>query len=282
MKEMKGKVAVVTGAASGIGRALAERAAQEGMKVVLADVEEGPLAAAEQALKKAGATAVAVKIDVSKADDVKALAQRTLDAFGAVHLLCNNAGVISPKVAVWETTPADWQWVMGVNLWGVIHGVQTFVPLMLAQQTEGHIVNTASMAGLISRPGRSIYQVTKHGVVTLSETLHQDLVSKGAKVRVSVLCPGMVNTSIWGAERNRPDVLRNDQAVEEARQRVRDSRPSPFGEKIDLPQVADRVFTAIGNESFYILTHPERKGSIQTRMEDILQERVPEVVSASG
>ena len=203
MKELKGKVAVITGAASGIGRALADRCVQEGMKAVLADVEVDALAKAEAGLKASGATVLAVPTDVSQARSVAALAQKTLEAFGAVHLLCNNAGVGS-EAAIWESTLEEWEWVMGVNLWGVIHGVRAFVPIMLAQDTECHIVNTASMAGLISGPGLGAYKVTKHAVVSLSETLHHELAERAAKVRVSVLCPGFVNTRIMESARNRP------------------------------------------------------------------------------
>jgi NAD(P)-dependent dehydrogenase (short-subunit alcohol dehydrogenase family) len=167
MKEFTGKVAVITGAASGIGRALADRSVQEGMKAVLADVEAEALANAEASLKATGATVLAVPTDVSQARDVAALAQKTLEVFGAVHLLCNNAGV-GMEAAIWESTLDEWESVMGVNLWGVIHGVRAFVPVMLAQDTECHIVNTASMAGLVSGPGLGAYKATKHAVVSLS------------------------------------------------------------------------------------------------------------------
>lgn len=274
MKEFKGKVAVVTGAASGIGRALADRSVQEGMKVVLADVEVEALAKTEAGLKASGATVLAVPTDVSQARDVAALAQKTLAVFGAVHLLCNNAGV-GPEAAIWESTLEEWEWVMGVNLWGVIHGVHAFVPLMLAQDTECHIVNTASMAGLISGPGLGAYKVTKHAVVSLSETLHHELAERGAKVRVSVLCPGIVNTRIMESARNRPGHLpptaplgpASGARLEALRQLVPAGMPPV--------QVADAVFAALREERFYILTHPEGKEAVRTRMEDILQERSP-------
>ncbi len=189
MKEFKGKVAVITGAASGIGRALADRSVNEGMKAVLADVEGEALAKTEAGLKASGATVLAVPSDVSQARDVAALAQKTLEVFGAVHLLCNNAGV-GTEAAIWESTLEEWEWVMGVNLWGVIHGVRAFVPLMLAQDTECHIVNTASMAGLISGPGLGAYKVTKHAVVSLSETLHHELAERGAKSQGLGALPG--------------------------------------------------------------------------------------------
>ena len=280
MKEFQGKVAVVTGAASGIGRALAGKSAQEGMKVVLADIEEQALMQASQELKAAGASVLAVQTDVSKAGDVEALAQKAFDTYGAVHLLFNNAGVGAGAI-IWESTLADWEWTLGVNLWGVIHGIRTFVPLMLGQQTEGHIVNTASIAGLTSGPGLGIYKVTKHGIVTLSETLYHELALRGAHIKVSVLCPGFVSTQILDSARNRPVQLQNDPTEERMgpeseamlhfmRQAVQAGMPTH--------QVADIVFQAIRDETFYILTHPEWKEAIRVRMEDILQERNPTYV----
>lgn len=278
MKEFKDKVAVITGAASGIGRGLAERCAQEGMKVVLADIEEKALTETEKEMKAAGASVLAVLTDVSKASDIEALARKTLDAFGAVHLLCNNAGVGPGAAYIWERTVADWKWVMGVNLWGVIHGVRVFVPIMLEQDTECHIVNTASVGGLISSPHLGVYKVTKHGVVTLSETLYHELAQRGAKINVSVLCPAYVNTRIMDAERNRPAELRNDPTEEKTSpegQAVHQAMREAVQAAMSPQQVADRVFNAIREEKFYIFTDPEWKPVMQMRMEDILQERNP-------
>jgi NAD(P)-dependent dehydrogenase (short-subunit alcohol dehydrogenase family) len=275
MKEFKDKVAVITGAASGIGRALADRCVQEGMKVVLADVEGEALTKTEASMKASGATVLAVQTDVSQARDVEALGQKAVEAFGAVHLLCNNAGVAGTPAPLWDSTVADWEWVMCVNLWGVIHGVRVFVPVMLAQDTECHVVNTASMAGLISCPGLGIYKVTKHGVVALSETLYHELAERGAKVKVSVLCPGLVNTRIMESARNRPGDLPTTEPLDAASgagwEMLRQLVPAgmPPG------QVADAVFEAVREDRFYILTHPEEKGYIRKRMEDILQERNP-------
>src|SRR5262249_35750592 len=212
--------------------------------------------------------------DVSQAKDVDALARQTLEAFGAVHLLCNNAGVATSGT-VWESSLTDWEWVIGVNLWGVIHGVRTFVPIMLAQDTECHIVNTGSLSGLISFPRGAAYGVTKHGVVTLSEALHHELAERGRKVTVSVLCPGLVKTRIVDCARNRPERLAAAAPMgpveaagwETLRQQMETAMPTA--------QVADGVFQAVREERFYILTHPEGKDWIRTRMEDILQERNP-------
>jgi len=274
MQEFTGKVAVITGAASGIGRALADRCAQEGMRVVLADIEALPLRQAEAEMKASGATTLAVETDVSRHQDVADLAQRTLDTFGAVHLLFNNAGV-GGGGSVWGSSLEDWEWILGVNLWGVIHGVRTFTPLMLAQDTEGHIVNTASVAGLISAPGMGIYKVSKHGVVSLSETLSHELALRQAKVKVSVLCPGFVNTRILDSARNRPAGSPVPDTLEPADAAVREIVRQGIETGIPPNQVADIVFAAIREEKFYILTHPEYGAAIQLRMEDILQERNP-------
>jgi NAD(P)-dependent dehydrogenase (short-subunit alcohol dehydrogenase family) len=250
MKDFVDKVAVVTGAASGIGRAIAERCAQERMKIVLADIEEAALVETEREMTASGAKVLAVLTDVSSYRDVEALADKALEAFGAVHLLCNCAGV-GGGTSIWESTINDWKWVLGSNLWGVIHGVHAFLPTMLRQDTEGHIVNTSSIAGMTAGPGMGIYRVTKHGVVALSETLHYELEQRHAKVKVSVLCPGFVKTRIVDAERNRPPDLRNDPAevitspehdalMQAVRQAVEGGIPAST--------VADQVFRAVREE----------------------------------
>ena len=278
MQDFQGKVAVVTGAASGIGRALAAKSAQEGMKVVLADVEERALKRAEEELQASGAQVLAVRTDVSQAGEVEALAKTTFDTYGAVHLLFNNAGVAG-GTTVWESSLADWQWVLGVNLWGVIHGVHFFVPRMLAQDSEGHIVNTASSAGLMTSSGQGMYKVSKHGVVTLSETLACELAARGAKLKASVLCPEWVNTRILDAERNRPQALANvpeeQHTSPEMVAALQALREWLAKEGMPPSQVAERVFDAIRQEQFYIFTHPTTKYVVQLRMEDILQERMP-------
>ncbi len=275
MKEFKGKVAVITGGASGIGRAIADRCGKEGMKMVLADVEDASLAQAETELKAAGATVLAVKTDVSKRNDVERLAERAFDAFGQVHLLFNNAGVAAGG-APWEATWNDWEWVIGVNLWGVIHGVKVFTPRMLEQNTECHIVNTSSAAGLVLGGGSSPYAVTKHAVVALSESMYTSLEQRKSLVKVSVLCPGVVRTNIANVERNRPAELRNEsipispemQAGSAAFKAVMDAAMPPS-------QVAEVVFNAIRQEQFYILSHPEWIEVIQLRTESLLRMENP-------
>ena len=281
MKDFKGKVAVITGAASGIGYGLAERAAQEGMKVVLADVEEGTLEKAEQGIRALGAETLAVVTDVSKAEDVEALADKTLDAFGAVHLLCNNAGVSGIITDIWEYTLVDWKWILSVNLWGVIHGTHYFVPIMFKQNTECHIVNTASATGLFAYYSRVAYGVSKHGVVILSEILYHELEAKKPNIGISVLCPGPINTNIPKASRNRPKELMNKpgEGMDVSDPQVQE-RLKTYAQMIEngmAPgQVADIVFEAIENKKFYILANAESiKPMIKLRMEDIIQERNP-------
>jgi NAD(P)-dependent dehydrogenase (short-subunit alcohol dehydrogenase family) len=268
MQTFRGRVAVVTGAASGIGFGLAERFAAEGMHVVLADVEETPLAAAAQQLRSAGADVVPVRCDVSRAEEVDRLAAETLSAFGAVHVLCNNAGVADTSGAsVWEASLEDWQWVVGVNFWGVVYGIHTFVPLLL-QQDEGYVVNTASAAGLL--PGSlGSYSATKHAVVALSESLQMQLSAIGARVGVSVLCPGAVATRIMEAERNRPDGARtgapSNPSALPIMARLRQTIPTGTPPS----EIAARVVEAMREERLYILPHPSVLEGVRQRVADI-------------
>ncbi len=283
MKGFKGKVAVITGAASGIGYGLAEHAAKEGMKVVLADVEEGALAKAEKEIKALGAETLAVITDVSQADDVKNLADKTLDTFGVIHLLFNNAGVAVYK-AERKITLADWEWTLGVNLWGVIYGVHFFVPIMFKQNDECHIVNTASINGLVTGPGGNPYCVSKFGVVGLSETLYHELAQGGHKIGISVLCPGFIRTKILNCDRNRPWELQNKSAeeidiTEPSIQAAVKMNEQQVEEGMSPEEVADIVFGAIRENKFYILPNAESyKPMIRTRMEDILQQRNPSAI----
>ena len=280
MKDFRDKVAVITGGASGIGRAMADRFAAAGMKIVLADVEKNALARAEEEMRATGATVRSVPTDVSQPEQVEALARATLDAFGAVHVLCNNAGVAAAGPS-WEHSLKDWQWVLGVNLWGVIYGVRSFVPLMLRQDTECHVVNTASMAGLVAAPFMSIYNVAKYGVVALSESLHHELALQQSKVKVSVLCPAWVKTNIMDSERNRPQKLSNlDTPPPPPEAEVMQQTARQFLEQGLAPsRVAELVFEAVRDERFYILTHPEWKAMVESRMQDILQDRSPGMVA---
>jgi NAD(P)-dependent dehydrogenase (short-subunit alcohol dehydrogenase family) len=277
MRQLAGKVAVVTGAASGIGRALAERFAREGMKLVLADIEDRPLDVARDALAKAGTEVIAVRTDVARSGEVEALAQRTFEAFGTAHVVCNNAGVGVGGPA-WELEPADWDWILGVNLWGVVHGIRAFVPRMV-QQKEGHVVNTASIAGLVSAPGMSAYCATKQAVVAISECLHHDVgLATDGKVGVSVLCPAWVKTNIADSDRNRPPSPRDGPIrARSARERMTQKwMRSTVAAGIAPEEVADKVLQAIVENRFWILTHPKTKGAVEARMRGILDDHAPE------
>ena len=271
MKMLEGKVAAVTGAASGLGRAMALAFAGEGMHAALADVDEPGLKSTLDEVQSRGVRAFAMRVDVSRYQEVESFCSKATAQFGATHVVCNNAGV-SPLGAVWENTLADWQWILGVNLWGVIHGVRAFVPRLLAQG-EGHVVNTASVAGLISPPGMGAYNVTKHAVVALSESLYHDLRLRGSPVGVSVLCPAYVPTGIADSERNRPRELLNPGKNPSKEQAL--LRKAVASGKLSADAVARAVVAAVKEERFYVLTHPRIKGAIRARMEDILEDRAP-------
>lgn len=276
MKEFKDKVAVITGGASGLGLEIARLAAKKGMKLVLSDIEERALKQAQMEFAGQGVEVLAVRTNVAIAEDVEQLADKTMERFGAVHLLFNNAGVALNKTA-WETSVADWEWVLGVDLWGVIHGVRVFTPIMLKQASPSHIINTASVAGMLSTQGMAAYNVAKHGVVTLSETLYHDLKRRDANIDVSVLCPAWVNTAIWDSERNRPDDLQNtvEQKGEDDIKLEESARHAIQSGRVTAPMVAEIVFAAIEANQFYILTHPKIKKWVGLRVEDILQDRQP-------
>jgi NAD(P)-dependent dehydrogenase (short-subunit alcohol dehydrogenase family) len=273
MQDLKGKVAVVTGAASGLGRSMALAFAAEGMHVALGDVDEINLSLVENEARSKGVRTFTMPLDVSRAQDVEGLRDHALAKLGGIHVVCNNAGV-SPLGAAWESSVADWQWILGVNLWGVIHGVRAFAPHLIAQN-EGHIVNTASVSGLISPPGSSAYNVTKHAVVALSETLHHDLRERNSAVGVSVLCPAYVPTRITESERNRPAELPVSGKSRETLAREAMLKKAVASGKVSADQVAQAVVAAVKQNRFYILTHARIKGAIQARMEDILAERAP-------
>lgn len=279
MKNFKDRVAVITGAGSGFGREFAHIGARLGMKLVLADVQQDALHTVKAELEAQGAQVLAMRCDVRHAEEVQALADATMEKFGAVHLVFNNAGVGAGGL-VWENTQADWEWVLGVNLWGVINGVRIFTPLMLEcakrdAAYEGHIVNTASMAGLLNAPNMGIYNVSKHAVVSLSETLYQDLSLVKAPIGASVLCPYFVATGISQSHRNRPDDVHADQptASQIAAQALSDKATASG--KVSAAQVAEWTFDAIRDGKFYIYSHPGALGNVQERMEDIVLQRNP-------
>jgi NAD(P)-dependent dehydrogenase (short-subunit alcohol dehydrogenase family) len=253
VQDLNGKVAVVTGGASGIGNALARRFASEGAQVVIGDIEADALERAVSELRASGATAEGIVTDVTDPAQMQALGDAAVERFGGVHVFCNNAGVGGGGLS-WEMPLSTWEWVIGVNMWGVIHGVRTFVPLLM-QQTEAHIVNTASVAGLVAAPFMGPYNASKHAVVAISETLHHELGMVAPQVKVSVLCPGWVNTKIAESGRNRPEHLQEDDAVADG-----DGAALLRGliEKGMPPEeVAGKVRDAIRDERFWVLTHDE-------------------------
>ena len=273
MQDFKDKVAVVTGAASGIGLALAKRLAGEGVKLVLVDIERAALERAAAELP-AGTDVMTSVTDVASAEQMDALAQLTFERFGTLHVLCNNAGVGGGNGPVWELSTLDWQWVLGVNLWGVIHGVRVF-GRRLVEQNEGYILNTASVAGLTSNPGLGPYNVSKHGVVTYSETLFAELKARKSAVGVSVLCPAFVATKIHESERNRPNDLKNPpkSLSPERLEQVKKGREliASWVASGQSPEViADKVLAAVRERRFYILTHPEMAPLIEQRMKNVL------------
>jgi NAD(P)-dependent dehydrogenase (short-subunit alcohol dehydrogenase family) len=273
--ELEGRVAVITGAASGIGRALAERCAGLGMRVALADRDGAALSAAADALAAQGGEVIAVPTDVAQPDAVEALAERTLEAFGAVHLVCNNAGVFAGGLC-WEAPLSDYEWVFGVNVWGVLHGIRSFVPRLLAQD-EGHVLNTASMAGVTAAPFCAPYTMSKHAVVALSESLHLELAARGARVGVSVLCPELIRTRIGSSERNRPEHLKRDAPPHAEQTLVEDAIRAGVAAGIDPMLVADRALEAVREGRFYVLA-PEGdpwREACNARLDDLREARNP-------
>ena len=279
--DFSGKTAVLTGAGSGFGLECARIAARLGMNLVLADVQQDALDIAADEMRAAGAAVLPFRLDVSEAAQMEALGQETQDRFGAPHLVFNNAGVGAGGL-IWENTLRDWEWVLGVNLMGVAHGVRVFTPMMLraaaADSTwRGHIVNTASMAGLVNAPNMGIYNVSKHAVVSLSETLYQDLALVTDQIGASVLCPFFVPTGISQSQRNRPQELSNVDAKPTRSQLINQamSDKAVGSGKVSAAEVAQKVFDAVMANQFYIFSHPQALGSVQTRMEDIMQLRNP-------
>ena len=277
MDDLRGKVAVVTGAASGIGRAMADRFAAEGMRLVLADVERGALERAAGEIAATGAELISLPTDVSSEADVQALAAATFERFGTVHVVCNNAGVGSRGLTINDLPTQDYEWVLGVNLWGVIHGMRAFLP-HLRLQDEGHIVNTASVSGLYHLPRMGPYNASKAAVIALSETLHHELAAEGSHVGVSVVCPSWVRTNISAAVRNIPErlawELTTEQAAEMAEYKAKRRAQQP--DAMDAADVADQVVDAIRAQRFYVITHPESTEQIKARFDRIVAGENPQ------
>ncbi|WP_323039002.1 SDR family NAD(P)-dependent oxidoreductase [Gemmobacter sp.] len=278
MIELRGKVAVVTGAASGIGRGLAERFAAEGMRLVLADIQHDPLEAVAGALRATGAQVETQVTDVSDAAAVQALADRAWAAYGAVHVLCNNAGIVPGARfrPIWETSPQDWHWSLGVNLMGVVHGIQSFIPRMRAQGGWAHVVNTISVAGLVSGTNSPAYGAAKHAALRATEALYADLAAEGSPIGVTALCPGVVSTGIGNSERNRPATLvpaggvqGDDPAAMEKYRGIKAAGLMP-------EDVADMVVQAIRDRQFYLVTTTAFDRGVQERMDAILTRRNPQ------
>ena len=279
ISNFKGKTAVLTGAGSGFGLECARIGARLGMNLVLVDVQQDALDAATREMEAAGAQVLARRVDVSKADEMEALATAVGERFGAPHLVFNNAGVGSGGL-IWENTVADWDWVLGVNVMGVVHGVRLFTPMMLDAAKkdpafQGHIVNTASMAGLLTPPNMGVYNVSKHAVVSLTETLYQDLSLVTDQVGASLLCPFFVPTGISQSHRNRPATLAADKPTQSQIIGQAMSDKAVGSGKITAAEVAHKVFDAVASGQFYIFSHPKALASVQTRMEDVVQARNP-------
>ncbi len=274
MKDLAGKVAIITGGASGIGLSMAKHFAGVGMKLALVDIETTSLETVTGEFKSEGVEALPLQADVSDGDRMDAVAQEVLDHYGSFHLACNNAGV-GMGGNMWELEPADWEFVLGANLWGVIHGVRAFGRHLVAQN-EGHIVNTASLAGLVSVPGLGPYNVTKHAVVTLSETLRADLLAANANVGTSVLCPGFVQTQIWNSERNRKDPPSFDSAAsQEEADLMRNAFRAMIAESMPVEQIGSAVLDAVLEDRFYITPHESTGPAVEDRMQRIIERRDP-------
>ena len=274
IQDFKGKTAVLTGAGSGFGLECARIGAARGMNLVLVDVQQDALDRAQLEMEAAGAQVLARRVDVSKADEMEALADAVQQCFGAPHFVFNNAGVGAGGL-VWESSVADWEWVLGVNVWGVIHGVRLFTPMMLAAAAKdpayrGHIVNTASMAGLLTPPNMGVYNVSKHAVVSLTETLYQDLALVTDQIGASLLCPYFVATGINNSERNRPGALPAGELTKSQLIGQAMTAKAVSSGKVSAAQVAGKVFDAIAANQFYVFSHPKALGNVKSRMDSIV------------
>lgn len=284
LTEFDGKVAVVTGAASGIGRAMCEKFATLGMRIVMADVEADRLRQSAEQIEATGADVLAVTTDVSRPDELSRLAESTLEHFGKVHVLCNNAGVFAGGLT-WDAIGSDWEWVLGVNLYGVLHGIRAFVPIMLEQNEPGHVVNTCSMAGLINTPFSGAYNVSKHAALSLTETLYHELRMKQSPIGCSALCPELIRTGIASSDRNRPVYLkRPDDAGTPEMEIVEDAIRSSIETGLDPSVMAERVYEGIKEDRFYLLADEGTNwdAACLARLEDIRLRRNPTFGVISG
>ena len=281
MKNLNGRVAVITGAASGMGAAMAWRFARSGMKIVVSDIDGDAATATRDALLAAGHDAIAVRADVANSDDVDGLADRAYEHYGAVHLLCNNAGIVPSgrHRLVWEYPLQDWKWSLDVNLFGAVHGIRSFIPRMLAQNVEGHVVTTASVAGLVSGAGSVPYSAAKHAVVRVTEALYAGLRECGAPIGVTVLCPGLVNTRIYDSERNRPTELRTAAGAAEESPELKAISERLYADAISPEEVAELVYRAVLDNQLYLLTTDSFDESIRDRLDAILERRNPDFAS---
>lgn len=271
MESLHGKTAVITGGASGMGRAFADRFAKAGMRIVVADIEQGALDAAVEELRGSGAEAIGVRTDVSSEDDMRSLAQRALDEFGQVNVVCLNAGVSGGNGPIETLSAADWQWTLGVNVWGIIHGIAAFLP-HLKEHGDGHVVITASIAGLTSFPGAAPYNTSKHAAIAIAETMFSELRDAGSTVGVTCLCPGIVNTRIIESERNRPEELRRPHIPAEPTPQQIETHKAVleiFGQAKPPHEVADLVYDAVLEKRFWVFTDEVYTPSIIERLDSI-------------
>ncbi|MCL2346536.1 MAG: SDR family NAD(P)-dependent oxidoreductase [Desulfobulbus sp.] len=277
MKNFDGRVAVVTGGGSGIGEALSWRLAREGVKVVVTDIDLAAASRVSEALTKAGHRALAVRTDVAKGEEVEALAQTAYDAFGRVDILCNNAGIVPSgrNRPVWEYPLEDWKWAFDVNMMGVVYGLRSFVPRMLAQGGDAHIMTTASVAGLMSGSGSAVYSAAKHAAVRITEALYASLLEMSAPIGVTLLCPGLVNTRIYQSERNRPQELLPAGGAAEETAELKAIADKMYGGAISPEEVAEMIFAAIRDNQFYVLTTHSFDEAIESRMRAILTRTNP-------
>jgi NAD(P)-dependent dehydrogenase (short-subunit alcohol dehydrogenase family) len=273
MNEFQGKTAVITGGASGIGLAMGKLFADQGMNIVLADIEQAALDAAVNVLEQQGANCTGVVTDVSSAEQVQALTDKALQRYGAIHIACNNAGVFTGGL-LWEEGLADYEWLMDVNIRGVIHGIRSFIPVMIKQDCECHVVNTASMAALTAMPYSGIYHMTKHAVLAMSESLYHELAFHAPKVGVSVLCPEAINTGIAASERNRPAVY-GDVVESGERELVMAALTESTAGGIGPEVMAQRVLDGIRDGRFYLISDEEWRQAANTRLDDIREGRNP-------